>query len=112
MAKLTQAQKEAFRNARASLATLETRVFFSREAKMMLAIMPTPTDRKDGQIIFDITTALCHPNDEFKKKLGLIELYYNYDIGHSTMMRIENNNFEDFAERIFNFEPFEELELN
>ena len=37
MAKLTQAQKEAFRNARADLATLETRVFFSRSVGMMLA---------------------------------------------------------------------------
>ena len=112
MAKLTQAQKEAFRNARASLATLETRVFFSRATGIMLAIMPTPSERKAGQIIFDITIALCHPNDEFKKKLGLIELYYNYDIGHSTMMRIEHNNFEGFAERIFDYEHFEEMELN
>lgn len=112
MAKLTQAQKEAFRNACADLATLETRVFFSRASGIMLAIMPTPSERKQGQIIFDITSALCHPNDEFKKKLGLIELYDNYDNGHSTMMRIENNNFEGFAERIFDYEPFEEMELN
>ena len=112
MAKLTQAQKEAFSNARADLATFEARVFFSRSIGMMLAIMPTPTERKAGQIIFDITVALCHPNDEFKKQLGLIELYDNYDNGHSTMMRIEHNNFEGFAERIFNYEPFEELELN
>ena len=112
MAKLTQAQKEEFRNARASLATLETRVFFSRSVGMMLAIMPTTTERKDGQIIFVIAIALCHPNDEFKKKLGLIELYDNYDNGHSTMMRIEHNNFEGFAERIFDYEPFEEMELN
>ena len=112
MAKLIQAQNEAFRNARYSLSTLETRVFFSHAAGIMLAIMPTPSERKQGQIIFDITVALCHPHDEFKKKLGLIELYDNYDNGHSTMMRIENNNFEDFAERIFDYEPFEELELN
>ena len=112
MAKLTQAQKEAFHNARASLATLETRVYFSRATGIMLAIMPTPTERKEGQIIFDIAVALCHPNDEFKKKLGLIELYNNYDNGHSTMMRIEHNDFEGFAERIFDYEPFEEMELN
>lgn len=112
MAKLTQAQKEAFRNARADLATLETRVFFSRASGIMLAIMPTPSERKQGQIIFDITSALCHPNDEFKKKLGLIELYDNYDNGHSVLMRIEHNDFGGFAERIFDYEPFEELELN
>ncbi len=111
MAKLTQAQKEAFRNARASLATLETRVFFSRATGVMLAIMPTPTE-PDGQIIFDTAVALCHPNDEFKKKLGLIELCDNYDKGHSVLMRIEHNNFEDFAERIFDYVPFEEMELN
>ena len=112
MAKLAQAQKEAFRVARADLALFETRVFFSRSAGMMLAIMPTHSEREHGQTIFDITTALCHPNDEFKKKLGLIELYNNYDNGHSTMMRIEHNNFEYFAERIFDYEPFEEMELN
>ena len=68
MAKLTQAQKEAFRNARAGLAAFNARVFFSHEARMMLAIMPTPSEREHGQIVFDITIALCHPNDEFKKK--------------------------------------------
>lgn len=112
MAKLTQAQKEAFRNACADLATLETRVFFSRAIGMMLAIMPTSSERKAGQTIFDITVALCHPNDEFKKKLGLIELYNNYDNGHSTMMRIKHNELGSFAERIFDYEPFEEMELN
>ena len=112
MAKLTQAQKEAFRNARADLVKLETRVFFSRATGTMLAIMPTTTERKHGQIIFDITVALCHPNDEFKKKLGLIELYDNYDNGHSVLMRIEHNDLGGFAERIFDYEPFEEMELN
>ena len=112
MAKLTQAQKEAFRNARHELATFNARVFFSRSVGMMLAIMPTPSERKHGQIIFDITTALCHPNDEFKKKLGLIELYDNYDNGHSVLMRIEHNDLGGFAERIFDYEPFEEMELN
>ena len=112
MAKLTQTQKEAFRNARWSLATLETRVFFSRATGVMLAIIPTPTERKQGQIVFDITVALCHPNDEFKKKLGLIELYDNYDNGHSVLMRIEHNDLGGFAERIFDYEPFEEMELN
>ena len=112
MAKLTQAQKEAFRVARAELALLETRVFFSRATGIMLGIMPTPSERKQGQIIFDITVALCHPNDEFNKKLGLIELYDNYDNMRCTMMRIEHNDLEGFAERIFDYEPFEELELN
>ena len=112
MAKLTQAQKEAFRNARASLATLETRVFFSRATGIMLAIMPTPSKREHGLIISDIAVALCHPNDEFKKKLGLIELYNNYDNGHSTMARINHYNLEGFAERIFDYEPFEEMKLN
>ena len=112
MAKLTQAQKEAYRKARADLATLETRVFFSRSVGMMLAIMPTPSEREHGQIIFDITVALCHPKDEFKKKLGLIELYDNYDNEHSMMMRIKHNDLEGFAVRIFDYEPFEEMELN
>ena len=112
MAKLTHTQKEAFHKACADLTTLETRVFFSRPMGKMLAIMPTPSEREHGQIIFDIAVALCHPNDEFKKKLGLIELYDNYDHGHSTMMRIEHNNFADFAERIFDYAPFEEMELN
>lgn len=112
MAKLTANQKEQFRIARAEMAAFNTRVFFSRSIGMMLAIMPTPSERKHGQIVFDITVALCHPNDEFKKKLGLIELYNNYDTGHNTRVRIENNNFEDFAERMFDFEPFEEMELN
>ena len=105
MAKLIQAQNEAFRNARYSLSTLETRVFFSHAAGIMLAIMPTPSERKQGQIIFDITVALCHPH-------GLIELYDNYDNMRSTMMRIEHNDLEGFAEQIFDCEPFEEMELN
>ena len=112
MAKLTRAQNQAFYNACEDLATLETRVFFSRSAGMMLAIMPTPSECKQGQIIFDITVALCHPNDEFNKKLGLIELYDNYDNMRCTIMRIEHNDLEGFAERIFDYEPFEELELN
>ena len=112
MAKLTQAHKEAFRKARADLATLETRVFFSRAAGIMLAIMPTPSERKAGQIIFDVAVALCHPNDEFKKKLGLIELYYNYDNGNSVMMRIKHNDLEGFAVRVFDYEPFKEMKLN
>ena len=112
MAKLTRAQNEAFYNACEDLATLETRVFFSRSVGMMLAIMPTPSERGHGRIIFDIAVALCHPNDEFKKKLGLIELYDNYDNGHSTMMRIEHNDLGGFAERIFDYEPFEEMKLN
>ena len=112
MAKLTQAQKEAFYNACEDLAKLETRVFFSRATGIMLAIMPAPSERKAGQIIFDITVALCHPKDEFKKKLGLIELYDNYDNGHSMMMRIKHNDLEGFAVRIFDYEPFEEMELN
>ena len=111
MAKLTQTQKEAFRIARADLATFNARVFFSRATGMMLAIMPTPSERKQGQIIFDIAVALCHPNDEFKKKLGLIELYDNYDNGRSMMMQIEHNDLEGFAERTFEHEPFEEMEL-
>ena len=112
MAKLTQAQKESFRVARADLVLFETRVFFSRSSGMMLAIMPTNSEREHGRIIFDIAIALCHPNDEFKKKLGLIELCYNYDKGRSTRMRIEHNDFEGFAERIFDYEPFEEMKLN
>lgn len=111
MAKLTQAQKEIFRNARAALATIKTRVFFSRSIGKMLAITPTSTERKHGQIIFVIATALCHPNDEFKKKLGLIELYDNYDNGHGVLMRIKHNELGSFAERIFDYEPFEEMEL-
>ena len=112
MAKLTQAQKEAFHNARADLATLETRVFFSRSSGMMLAIMPTPSEREHGQIIFDIAIALCHPKDEFKKKLGLIELYNNYDRGCSGLMRIEHNDLEGYAERIFDYKPFKEMKLH
>ena len=112
MAKLTHAQKEAFHKACADLNTLETRVFFSRSIGMMLAIMPTPSERKHGQIIFEVAVALCHPNDEFKKKLGLIELYDNYDNGRSVLMRIEHNNLEGFAERIFDYEPFKEMKLN
>lgn len=112
MVKLTRAQNEAFYSACEDLAALETRVFFSRSVGMMLAITPTPSERKHGQIIFDITVALCHPNDEFNKKLGLIELCDKYDNGHSMMMRIEHNDFEGFADRIFDYEPFEEMELN
>lgn len=114
MAKLTQAQKEDFRIARAALATFNARVFFSRSIGMMLAIMPTPSEHKHEQIIFDITVALCHHNDEFKKKLGLIQLYDNYDNGRNMLMRIEykHNTFYDFAQRLFNYEPFEEMELN
>lgn len=112
MAKLTRAQNQAFYNACDDLATLGTRVFFSRATGIMLGIMPTPSKRKQGQIIFDITVALCHPDDFFNKKLGLIKLYDNYDNMRCTMLRIEHNDLEGFAERIFNYEPFEELELN
>lgn len=113
MAKLTQAQKEAYREARAGFcfyAGTKARIFFSRDVGMMFAALPTPSERKHGQVIFDVAVALCHPNDEFKKKIGLAELYYNFSNGNTTRMRITD--MHDFAERMFDYMEFDEMELN
>lgn len=113
MAKLTQAQKEAYREAKAGFCFSDgtkARVFFSRDAGMMFAALPTPSERKHGQVIFDVAVALCHPNDEFKKKIGLAELFNSFEEGRTTRMRITD--MYDFAERMFDYMGFDEMQLN
>ncbi len=109
MAKLTAMQKEQFNDAKKWFGELEMRIFFSRELRMMIGIMPDGGDSKNP-LIYRMYVALCHPNDEFKKKIGLVELFNNFKEGRTTRMRITN--MDDFANRMFDYMEFEEMELN
>lgn len=118
MAKLTAIQKEQFRNAKDWLGELDMRVFFSRDLKMMVGIMPD--GGMDNGLIYRTYVALCHPNDEFKKKLGLIQLSAAYDNDNFNLVRIHNSDITPFAAAymtlfgIADFQEFdfEEMKLN
>ena len=118
MAKLTQAQKERFNLDKAWLRNLDMRVFFSRDLKMMIGIMPDGA--MDNGLIYRTYATLCHPNDDFKKKLGLIHLSEAYDNDNFNRVRIYNSDVEPFAldyMRLnsisqYNEFDFEEMELN
>lgn len=118
MAKLTSMQKEQFNDAKECFGELEMRVFFSRELKMMVGIMRDGGDSKNP-LIYRVYVALCHPNDEFKKKLGLIQLCQAYDNNNFNLVRIlDREDIEAFASSYFeifwnyvNFD-FQEMEMN
>lgn len=118
MAKLTQAQKEQFANAKEWFDALDMLVFFSRDLKMMVGIMPD--GGMDNGLIYRTYVTLCHPNDEFKKKLGLIHLCEAYDNDNFNLVRICNSEIEMFVIEymklfaIADFHEFdvEEMELN
>lgn len=115
MAKLTAMQKEQLRNAKGWFSQLDMRVFFSRDLKMMIGIMPD--GGMDNGIIYRTYVALCHPNDDFKKKLGLIQLSDAYDNDNFNRVRIYNSGVESFAfeymriSAISQFD-FQEMEMN
>lgn len=118
MAKLTAIQKEQFRNAKEWFTQLDMRVFFSRDLRMMVGIMPD--GGMDNGLIYRTYVTLCHPNDDFKKKLGLIQLSDAYDNDNFNRVRICNSDIEPFVIEymklfaIANFQEldFEEMELN
>lgn len=118
MAKLTQAQKAQFNNAKEWFGELEMRVFFSRELRMMIGIMPD--GGMDNGLIYRTYVTLCHPNDDFKKKLGLIHLCEAYENDNFNRVRIHNSDVEPYAIEymklfaIANFHGFdvEEMKLN
>lgn len=118
MAKLTSVQKEQFANAKEWFGELDMRVFFSRDLKMMIGIMPD--GGMDNGLIYRTYVALCHPNDDFKKKLGLIQLSDAYDNDNFNRVRIYNSDVEPFAldymriSAISQYQDFdfEEMELN
>lgn len=95
MAKLTATQKEQFRNAKEWFAKIDMRVFFSRDLRMMVGIMPD--GGMDNGLIYRTYVALCHPNDDFKKKLGLIQLSAAYDNDNFNLVRIHNSDIELFV---------------
>lgn len=118
MAKLTQEQKEQFNDAKEWFTELEMRVFFSRDLRMMVGIMPDGGDSKNP-LIYRMYVALCHPNDEFKKKLGLIQVCQAYDNNNFNLFRIPNMLDIDsfvvqYVQMFSNYEEFDfqEMELN
>lgn len=94
MAKLTSVQKEQFANAKEWFAEIDMRVFFSRDLKMMVGIMPD--GGMDNGLIYRTYVTLCHPNDDFKKKLGLIHLCEAYDNDNFNRVRVHSD-VEDFV---------------
>lgn len=95
MAKLTSINKETFKNCREYFAECDMRVFFSRDLKMMIGIMPD--GGMENGLIYRTYVTLCHPNDEFKKKLGLINLSEAYDNDNFNLVRIYNSDITPFA---------------
>lgn len=119
MAKLTATQKEQFRNAKGWFGSgLGMRVFFSRDLKMMIGIMPD--DWMDNGLIYRTYVTLCHPNDDFKKKLGVIELCRAYDNDNFNLVRVCNSGIQPFvieymklvANADFQGFDFQEMEMN
>lgn len=117
MAKLTQTQKEQFANAKEWFDAIDMRVFFSRELKMMVGIMLDGV--MDNGLIYRTYVTLCHPKDDFKKKLGLIQLSEAYDKDNFNMVRVHSD-VEDFVceymrlTTISHYQEFDfqEMELN
>lgn len=115
MAKLDQSQKQTFKNCREFLAEFNMRVFFSRELRMMVGILP---DEVDNGTIYKMCVTLCHKNDKFKKKLGLIELCRKFEDDNFNQVRILSPNVEDFVEQYMGMFcnygefDFQEMELN
>lgn len=118
MTKLTSIQKLQSANAKGWLGVLGMRVFFSRDLKMMVGIMPD--DGMDNGLIYRTYVILCHPNDDFKKKLGLIYLGEAYDNNNFNRVRVFNSDVGAFvfdymqlsAISSYNQFDFEEMELN
>ena len=115
MAKLTSTDKELFNNCREFLADSNMRVFFSRELRMMVGIVP----ETENGTIYKMFVTLCHKNDKFKKKLGLIELCNKFDNDNFNQVRILGS--EDIAAFVNNYMgmfcnygelDFQEMELN
>lgn len=86
MAKLTQTQKEQATLSAEYLADMQMRVFFSREARIMVGIMPHNAEMPNPNT-FRVYVTQCHTNDEFKKKLGLIELGNKFDDNNFVLYR-------------------------
>lgn len=118
MAKLTATQKEQFANAKEWFGELEMRVFFSRDLKMMVGIMPD--SGMDNGLIYRTYVTLCNPNDGFKKKLGLIELCNKFENDNFNQVRVHNSSLEYFvieymklfAIADFHEFDFQEMEMN
>lgn len=118
MAKLTAIQKAQFVNAKEWFNELDMRVFFSRDLQMMVGIMPD--GGMDNGLINRTYVTLCHPNDEFKKKLGLIHLCEAYKNDNFNRVRIGNSETEMFvieymklfANADFQEFDFQEMEMN
>lgn len=119
MAKLTFVQKGTFKNCRDYLAECNVRVFFSRELRMMVGIAPDSYESLSKEpIIYRMFVALCNPADEFKKKLGVIELCHRLESDQYNLVRILDNSIEFFVEEYmelfhnYGISDFEEMKIN
>lgn len=121
MAKLTTMQKETFNNCRDYLAECNVRVFFSRELRMMIGIVSDNYEsRSKDPIIYRMFVTLCNPADEFKKKLGVIELCNKFENDQYNLVKLDYIDPEGFvfsymtmfANGMSNTFDFQEMEIN
>ena len=87
--KLTISQRTEYHLGLARFIALGGRVFFSRTAGAMVALMP----ESNGNVLDDyrvcrIYTALCHTNDTFQKKLGFLKIMKDYEGFNGVYLRV------------------------
>lgn len=87
--KLTQEQKDYFDYLLEMLVKSTMRAFYSKDGQFAFAIAPAYSYIKNPKV-FRVFTTLCNPADQFKKKLGLIELSNKIDNGEFILIRAEN----------------------
>ncbi len=101
MAKLTQTQKELAAMAAEMLHDCRVRVFFSRESRIMIGIQAHNFDVKNPNT-WRVFITQCHQMDDFKKKLGLIELCKKFENDQFVLYR-GGNDLELIADNFIYF---------
>lgn len=108
MAKLTATQKEEFLQSARWLHMVDMQVFYSRDARAMVGVQP---EMENGNI-YRLFVTLCHKNDDFKKKLGLIALHDKNAQGNYVQFRANSPGWArvfaiDFLEKLGAIDTYE-----
>ncbi len=105
MAKLTQDQKEQASLIAEIFSDEQMRVFFCRESRIMVGIMPHNPDMHNPNT-YRVFVTQCHEQDKFKKKLGLIELCNKYENDNYVLYRSDAP-IDDIATNFIEFFSFD-----
>lgn len=117
MAKLTEYQKNEYREAKHYIHEYNGRVFFSRDYGVTIIIYPNSSyEGKNSNSVF-VSYAVCAWQDKFSKKLGIIQARIN----NAVFSYIDNRDYQtiaaDFASAItgnpiYSDEMIENMQLN